>query len=121
MRTLLLAAVTLAALTRPAWATMPLLGEKPTTRTDEACWAWAKEQAKDNEVAFMWGLREDGSAERAIAERRLADDCVGKPKPDIVGVGSSAGYDRNYRRGHRGQPICSRDPRAPALLDGKPW
>jgi hypothetical protein len=57
MEKTLLALATLAAVAVPAWATMPLLGEKPI-RTDAACWAWAKEQAKDEEVAFMWGIRE---------------------------------------------------------------
>jgi hypothetical protein len=32
---------------------MPLLGEKPPMRTDEACWACADQQGKDDEIAFM--------------------------------------------------------------------
>jgi len=57
MEKTLLALVTLAAMAGPAWATMPLLGEKPPMRTDEACWAWADQQAKDEEIAYMWGIR----------------------------------------------------------------
>ena len=75
---------------------MPLLGEMPSTRRDKACWAWAAEQAKDDEIAFMWGILDDGNADRAIAVRRLADNCLGKPKPEIVGFGSSVGFDRDY-------------------------
>jgi hypothetical protein len=42
----------------------------------------------------------------AVAVRRLADDCLGKPKPEIVGFGSSAGFDRDYCRHHPRQKIC---------------
>ncbi|HEY1863548.1 MAG TPA: hypothetical protein VGG77_07640 [Roseiarcus sp.] len=96
----------LAAMTVPARATMPLLSEKPTMRTDAACWAWAEEQAKDEEVAYMWGILDDGNSDRAVAVRRLADECLGKPKPEIVGFGSSAGFDRDYCRRHNHQKIC---------------
>jgi hypothetical protein len=98
MEKTLLALATLAAVTVPAWATMPLLGEKPPIRTDAACWGWAEEQAKDEEIAFMWGILDDGNSDRAVAVRRLADDCLGKPKPEIVGFGSSTGFDRDYCR-----------------------
>jgi hypothetical protein len=104
-RTLLTLAV-LAALAVPAWATMPLLSDKPTMRTDAACWAWAEEQAKDEEVASMWGILDDGNSDRAVAVKRLADDCIGKPKPEIVGFGSSAGFDGDYCRHHHHQKIC---------------
>lgn len=106
MKRTLIAIATLAAMAVPAWATMPLLGEKPPIRTDAACWAWAEEQAKDEEVAFMWGILDDGNSDRAVAVRRLADDCLGKPKPEIVGIGSSAGFDRDYCRRHPRQKIC---------------
>jgi len=56
----------------PAWEMMPLLGEKPSMRTDAACWAWAEEQAKDDEVASMWGILDDGNSDPAVAVRRLA-------------------------------------------------
>ena len=79
---------------------MPMLGDMPSRRTDEACWAWAEQQAKDNEIAIMWGLLEDGNVDRAVAARRLCDDCLGRPKPEIVGFGSSAGYDMAYCRRH---------------------
>jgi hypothetical protein len=36
----------------------------------------------------------------------LADDCLGKPKPEIVGFGSSAGFDRDYCRHHPRQKMC---------------
>jgi hypothetical protein len=47
--------------------TMPLLGEKPPMRTDEVCWAWADQQAKDEEIAFMWGILDVGNSDRAVA------------------------------------------------------
>jgi hypothetical protein len=102
----LLTLAALAAMAVPAWATMPLLSEKPTMRTDAACWTWAEEQAKDEEVAYMWGILDDGNSDRAVAVRRLADDCLGKPKPEIVGFGSSAGFDRDYCHRHPRQKIC---------------
>jgi hypothetical protein len=98
MKMTLLGVAAFAAHVAPAWATMPLLGEKPPMRTDEACWAWADQQAKDDETAFMWGILDDGNTDRAVAVRRLADDCLGQPKPEIVGFGSSAGFDRDYCR-----------------------
>jgi hypothetical protein len=90
----------------PALATMPLLGDMPSRRTDEACWAWADPQTKNEDVAFMWGILDDGNSDRAVAVRRLADDCLGKPKAEIVGFGSSAGFDRDYCRRHSRQKIC---------------
>jgi hypothetical protein len=106
MKMTLLGVAAFAAHVAPAWATMPLLGEKPPMRTDEACSAWANQQAKDDEIAFMWGILDDGNTDRAVAVRRLADDCLGKPKPEIVGFGSSAGFDRDYCRHHPRQKIC---------------
>ena len=106
MKMFLLGVAAFAAQIAPAWATMPLLDEKPPTRTDEACWAWADQQAKDDEIASMWGILDDGNTDRAVAVRRLADDCLGKPKPEIVGFGSSAGFDRDYCRHHPHQKIC---------------
>jgi hypothetical protein len=105
MKLTLLGVAAFAVQVAPAWATMPLLDEKPPMRTDEACWAWADQQAKDEEVASMWGVLDDGNSDRAIAVRRLGDDCLGKPKPDIVGFGSSAGFDRDYCRHHPRQKI----------------
>ena len=57
------------------------------------------------------GILDDGNSDRAVAVRRLADDCLGKPKPEIVGFGSSAGFDRDYCRIMGGpQPPYSRLP-----------
>jgi hypothetical protein len=49
------------------------------------------------------GILDDGNSDRAVAVRRLADDCLGKPKPDIVGFGSSTGFDKDYCRHHSRQ------------------
>jgi hypothetical protein len=76
-----------------AHATMPRLDELPPVPTDQACRAWAAEQIYHEDVAVMWGVLNDGSYDPAVAVKRLADNCLGKPKPEIVGVGSSAGYD----------------------------
>jgi hypothetical protein len=70
MKMTLLGVAAFAAQVAPAWATMPLLGEKPPMRTDEACWAWADQQAKDEEIAFMWGILDDGNTDHAVAVRR---------------------------------------------------
>jgi len=106
MKETLLTIIALAAMVVPSWATMPLLGEMPSKRTDEACWAWVDQQAKDDDVAFMWGVLDDGDTDRAVAARRLFDDCLDKPKPEIVGFGSSAGFDRDYCSRHSRQTIC---------------
>lgn len=106
MKKTLLALATLATIAVPAWATMPLLDDMPSRRTDEACWAWAEQQAENEDVAFMWGTLDDGNTDRAVAKRRLADHCLGKPKPEIVGFGSSVGFDQDYCRRHPRQKIC---------------
>ncbi len=106
MEKTLVALAALVAMAVPVWATMPLLGQKPPMRTDEACGAWANQQATDDDVAYMRGILDDGNSDRAVAARRLADDCLGKPKPEIVGFGSSAGFDRDYCGRHPRQKIC---------------
>ena len=55
---------------------------------------------------MMWGVLDDGNYDPAVAVRRLADVCVGKPQPEIVGVGSSMGYYETYCRSHPRQQIC---------------
>jgi hypothetical protein len=75
-------------------------------RTVQACWACADQQAKDEEIAFIRGMLDDGNGDRAVAVGQLADDCLGKPKAEIVGFGSSAGFDRDYYRHHPRQKIC---------------
>ena len=86
---------------------MPRLGEMPDRRTDSNCWKWAEEQVKsDDEIPIMWGRRDDGSSETAIAVRRLADYCTGKSIPDIVGFGSSVGFDRDYCQRHPTHKVC---------------
>jgi hypothetical protein len=59
---------------------MPLLGEKPPMRTDRPA-GRAEEQAKDEEVAFMWGILDDGNSDRASAVRRLATIASASPSP----------------------------------------
>ena len=89
-------------------ATMPVLDEMPPVRTDQTCWAWATKEAArtDDDIAEMWGMLDDGNYDPAVAVRRLADNCIGKPKPEIVGVGSSIGYYNTYCRHHPRQTIC---------------
>ena len=66
----------------------------------------AEQQAKDDDIAEMWGILDSGWSDRAIAARRLSDNCLGKPQPEIVGLGSSAGFDTAYCRRHPGQGVC---------------
>jgi hypothetical protein len=98
--------VVLALVPFAAGATMPRLDEMPPVRTDEACWAWASEQIYHEDVAIMWGVLDDGNYDPAVAVRRLADVCLGREQPEIVGFGSSAGYYRTYCQNHPRQKIC---------------
>src|SRR5690242_9827362 len=105
MRKVLLPVLILLATSTSGLATMPPLTEKPHKRTDENCWAWAEKQAGDEEVAYMWGILDTGNSDPEVAVRRLAESCLGKPTPEIVGFGSSVGFDDSYCRRYPRQMI----------------
>ena len=88
----------------PASATMPELTQRPKQASAAACKAWAAKQ--DDEAIYMWGFREDGSSSRTLAMQRLMRECMGGPKPEIVGFGSSMGFDEAYCRKHPNTGIC---------------
>src|SRR5262245_25058100 len=88
-----------------ASATMPLLTPKPTPATPDACRAWASEQ--DEDTIYMWGTQEDGTNSPEVAVERLTRSCMGHPTPEIVGFGSSVGFDEAYCKKHGDQKICA--------------
>src|SRR5262245_36268905 len=89
---------------RHAQATMPLLTEEPRPPSLAGCLKWAEGQNED--ALEMWGIQDSGKASRDIAVLRLALSCLGDKKPEIVGFGSSIGFDLVYCRKHRTVPIC---------------
>jgi hypothetical protein len=89
-----------------ARATMPLLTDKPTSPTSATCLKWATNQ--DDDAIHMWGIQENGKSSRDIALLRLALSCLGDKPPEIVGFGSSIGFDTEYCRKHRNAPICKK-------------
>jgi hypothetical protein len=86
------------------YATVPMLTEQPTPASSVACKEWAARQ--DDEALEMWGIQEDGQSSRTVGINRLASYCMGLPKPEIVGFGSSAGFDRDYCKRHKKQDLC---------------
>lgn len=56
----------------------------------------------------MWGIQESGNSSRDIALLRLALSCLGDKTPEIVGFGSSAGFDATYCKKHRSAQICKK-------------
>jgi hypothetical protein len=87
-----------------ALATMPLLTDRPKQISPSSCKAWAEGQ--NEEAIYMWGVQESGEYNSTIGVKRLADLCLGKPKPDIVGFGSGAGFDAAYCQKHPKTAIC---------------
>lgn len=90
--------------TSSAFANMPMLTEKPIEPSLQACNGWAAKQ--DDEALEMWGIEENGKSSRVVALKRLAGLCMGEKAPDIVGFGSSVGFDRDYCKKHRQQKVC---------------
>lgn len=75
-----------------AYATMPMLPDQPKAKTLKSCNDWAKKAIKsDQDVPMIWSLQESGKSSPKHALKRLADDCMGKEMPEIVGFNSSAG------------------------------
>jgi hypothetical protein len=85
-------------------ATMPMLTPAPTKATQATCKAWAAKQ--DTDVIYMWGLLDSGVSSPAVAKHRLADFCMGLGKPEIVGFGSSFGFERDYCAKYPTVRIC---------------
>ena len=106
MKKLLFALLILGISDNPANATMPLLTPKPKNPTPAACKAWAATQ--DDDAMEMWGIQEDGTSSRTVAIDRLARSCMGQRPPEIVGFGSSVGFDKSYCRNHPTFKICKR-------------
>lgn len=98
MRKQILLVAMLCTLSHGAFATMPTLTPKPKPMTPAACEKWAASQ--DDDAIGMWGIQETGVSSRDLALRRLALSCLGDPPPEIVGFGSSAGFDEGYCRKH---------------------
>lgn len=104
MRTALFALAITVATAAPALATMPMLTERPKVGDAEACRTWAARQSED---AFdMWGIQESGKSSRDVAILRLSLVCLGDPQPEIVGFGSSVGFNDAYCRKHKRTEVC---------------
>ena len=97
--------LSLACLAFTAFASMPELSRFLRARTDGACREWATNQGED--ARYAWGMQEDGSSSLKSATARLRDECRGFAKPEIVGFGSSAGFDEAYCARHPGFRICA--------------
>ncbi len=54
----------------------------------------------------MWGLLDSGGHADAVGIERLALSCMDGTRPEIVGLGSSAGYDDFYCRKYPRVAIC---------------
>ena len=87
-----------------AQATMPMLTPAPKVPTLKSCQKWAAGQ--DEDPIAMWGIREDGSSSSDIAVLRLTLFCLGDTPPEIVGFGSSAGFDQAYCEKHPNIQLC---------------
>jgi hypothetical protein len=92
-------------LSTPAFATMPMLTDRPNPPSSAARKAWAAKQS-DNAVE-MWGIQESGRSSRAVALNRLARSCMGEKPPEIVGFGSSRGFDESYCHKRPDTGICA--------------
>jgi hypothetical protein len=86
-------------------ATMPALTAAPDRATPDSCRAWAG--AQNSEAIDMWGIKEDESSCRDIAVLRLMTSCMGGGRPEIVGFGSSTGFDQEYCARHRDAGVCA--------------
>lgn len=91
-------------LAAPAYAAMPSLTSTPKPATASACERWAG--AQDEDAIYMWGMQESGESSNKVALARLTGFCMGKPKPEIVGFGSSVGFDDAFCAKHRSAKIC---------------
>jgi hypothetical protein len=106
MKRIFVAAILVLAFSTPAYATMPFLTEKPESPNQASCEKWAAEQ--DDDAIEMWGTQDSGISSSTVALHRLADSCMGHEPPDIIGFGSSAGFDRAYCKKHASSKLCKR-------------
>ena len=95
----------------PAFASMPTLSETPRPATLQACQVWAGKQ--DEDALDMWGTQESGGSSPDLALSRLIATCMGDKPPEIVGFGSSVGFDEAYCGRHPGAGICRAKPESP--------
>jgi hypothetical protein len=83
---------------------MPLLTPYPRPASPAACEKWAAVQ--DEDAIYMWGTQEDGGSFKAVALQRLVASCLGHRAPEIVGFGSSVGFDDAYCEKHPKIKLC---------------
>ena len=57
----------------------------------------------------MWGVLKDGGTSRDVGLMRLVLSCLGDEQPEIVGFGSSAGYDESFCEKHADYGVCRRE------------
>lgn len=93
-----------ACLVTGAQANMPALTPKPTPPSPVTCQRWAAMQ--DEDAAYMWGMQESGGSSKTLAIARLTAFCLGKKPPEIVGFGSSVGFDDAFCATHQSATIC---------------
>jgi hypothetical protein len=96
-----------------ARATMPTLSDKPEPATLSACQIWAQKQGED--VFDMWGVEEKGGSSRDLAVSRLISYCLGDQPPEIVGFGSSVGFDDDYCKRHPKAALCRSREKPPTI------
>lgn len=97
-------ALALMSLSSPALSSMPVLTPSPSPATAATCTHWALQQ--DEDALYMWGTTESGDFSKVDAIRTLVGFCLGREAPDIVGWGSSAGFDDAYCEKHANAQIC---------------
>ena len=105
MRTALVALALVGSVT-VATATMEPLTPLPAQVSGEVCRAWAANQSDD--ATYRWGMMDSGESSKDLAAARLTASCLGDPKPEIVGLGSSVGFDRAYCQRHPKAGVCGR-------------
>jgi len=89
---------------RIGFASMPALTPKPEPSGLKACQQWALDQ--DEDVKWMWGIKPNGSHLLDVGMARLVLHCLGDTVPDIVGFGSSIGFDTHFCDNHSETRIC---------------
>lgn len=106
MRTFILILVLYGAMGQVALATMPTLTDEPAHKTVRTCKLWAKAQRAQSDAYEMWGILSDGETADEVAYLRLFAYCLTGDTAEIVGFGSSAGFNESYCQKHSDQPIC---------------
>ncbi|HZP09218.1 hypothetical protein, partial [Methyloceanibacter sp.] len=60
---------------------------------------------------YMWSTQEDGTHPPEVGLNRLTLYCMGQDRPEIVGFGSSIGFDTAYCDRHPGIKLCEHLPK----------